>query len=82
MSAKADERTYEQVVDQAKQLLKTPEEAPGLCCSCRFWVAARTQAAHDMVEMCCANSRGAYGQDGKSIITQGSFGCILHEGRS
>lgn len=84
MSVKIDERTYEQLVEQAKQRLKTPGEAPGLCCSCRYWHASRTQVARDSVEMRCANPNpnAAYGQDGKSVITQGDFGCVLYEGRS
>ena len=61
-----------------------------ICKNCRYWVKApemtigieRTKVSTD--EWFCGKSREmsfpAYGQDGKPIVTQASFGCNQWQG--
>jgi hypothetical protein len=53
------------------------------CNTCKWWSKEPIPTTPPTTEHLCLKSKvasfGAYGQDGKGIITAPSFGCIAHE---
>lgn len=60
----------------------TDQPVVGRCASCRHWIACPTRVPGGMEERICRMSNiiakhpGMYGQDGRGVITEATFGCV------